>query len=283
MQEKQTDNDWEYFGKTDPYWAVVTNEKFHRENFNDKAKDFFFQTGEEYIAHMFEIIRSHIDADFKPERALDFGSGVGRLVVPLSGRCSEVVGVDVSDSMLKEAERVVGERKLPNISFVKGDDGLSRVEGCFDFINSYIVLQHIPVERGEKILHRLLDLLNDGGVGVLHFTYSRSGESPVEAVPGTRLLSRWKGALRKNVGKLYRFCRRMSDKMRPGGNRNNDADISASPPSMQMNKYNLNYVLHQLQEAGVRRVHMEFTDHSGTYGTILFFQRTSAADRGHNF
>lgn len=162
MSGSQTDQDWEYFGKTDPYWAVVTNKSFHKENLDNQTREFFFRTGEEYISHIFDVIHSCIVPDFQPQRALDFGSGVGRLVVPLAIRSNQVVGVDVSDSMLKEAQQVVRERGLTNVQFVKGDDALSAVTGSFDLLNSYIVLQHIPTERGIKILRRLVTLVREG-------------------------------------------------------------------------------------------------------------------------
>lgn len=62
--------------------------------------------------------------------------------------------------MLEKA-RSRGDRVgATNLMFVQGDDNLSKVEGKFDLITSHIVLQHIPVQRGERMFGRLLDLLN---------------------------------------------------------------------------------------------------------------------------
>ena len=42
----------------------------------------------------------------------------------------------------------------------------------FDLVHSFIVFQHIPIARGEVILRELIDLIADGGVGAIHFTFS---------------------------------------------------------------------------------------------------------------
>ena len=44
---------------------------------------------------------------------------------------------------------------------------------------------------------------------------------------------------------------------------------------MQMNLYNLSTIFHILHEAGVRRLHVEYTDHEGVYGVMVFFQKRS--------
>ena len=57
---------------------------------------------------------------------------------------------------------------------MESDDDLSKVTGTFDLIHSFIVLQHIATSRGEKIFRRMLSLLNEGGIGFLHFTYAKT-------------------------------------------------------------------------------------------------------------
>ncbi len=80
-------------------------------------------------------------------RALDFGCGVGRLVIPLSKIAESVTGVDVSESMLNEAISNCDNQNVNNANFIKADDNLSMLSGKYDFIHSYIVFQHIPTKR----------------------------------------------------------------------------------------------------------------------------------------
>ena len=136
-----------------------------------RRKGLFF-TGKAYVDFALRTIKEHFDTNFTGKRALDFGCGVGRLTIPLSAACKQVVGVDASPSMLEEATKNAREMGAENIEFLLADDNLSALgsEG-FDFINSFIVFQHIPIDRGYRLLRRLLSLLNEGGIGALHFTY----------------------------------------------------------------------------------------------------------------
>ena len=104
MPINNSDRDWELFGKTDPYYAVLTAPEFHGQ-LSAAARAKFFGLGEEHIETMLSIIRERLDPAFAPRHALDFGCGVGRLLIPLGRRCDEVTGVDISSSMLAEARR----------------------------------------------------------------------------------------------------------------------------------------------------------------------------------
>ena len=149
-----SDKDWERFGKTDPYFAVLTAPEFHgRLSEPERAK--FFASGETHIDTILSIIRERLDPSFAPARSLDFGCGVGRLVLPLARRSRDVTGVDVSPSMLAEARRNCDSAGAKNVTLVQGDDDLSAAGGPFDFVHTYIVLQHIPSERGEKLVRNL--------------------------------------------------------------------------------------------------------------------------------
>jgi len=273
MHEADADKYWEYLGKTDPYWAVVTNERFQQKNIDDEAREQFFLTGERYVGWVFETIREYLDRDFAPKRSLDFGCGVGRLVLPLARRSDYVIGVDVAESMIREARANVDAQQLSNVSLIRDAGDFSDVVGKFDLINSYIVLQHIPCERGQQLVVKLLDRLNAGGVGVLHLTYSKevykerifsvwSASAPgssVEITEGFRAVRSWLRIYPRD------FFRKL---FRRGGT------------VMQMNPYTLNPIFHCLQSSGIRRMHLEFTDHGGEYGVLLFFQKSSESEYG---
>lgn len=265
MSNPGTDSEWESFAQEDPYWAVLTQDRFKKENLSAEARAEFFASGERYVEWVVSAIRRSVSADFAPERSLDFGCGVGRLLLPLARRFREVTGIDVSDRMLSEARAVCQSNGLTNVTLIKGDDGLTGVPGRFDFINSFIVLQHIPCERGMSLIHRLVDLLNDGGVGALHVTYSKAGLATAAQTVSWPAPDR----LRDHVQGVIRAVRR---RLRGGAVKQN---AGSSGPVMQMNTYALNAVLTALQDQGVRNVHCMLSDHSGTYGALLLFQKNS--------
>lgn len=145
-----TDRDWEKWGGTDPYFGVCSEGRFHAEAMTPASRDAFFRSGEEHVARTYSDIERLFKVDFKPENVLDFGCGVGRLLIPFARRAKQVVGVDVSTSMLAEARRNCIDAGILGVSLVESDDGLTRAEGRFDLVHSHIVLQHIPWKRGRR-------------------------------------------------------------------------------------------------------------------------------------
>jgi SAM-dependent methyltransferase len=263
-----TDADWEHFGATEPYWSVITDEKFKLAQLTPETIDKFYDSGEQNVTWILGKVRAHIDRAFEPNSGLDFGCGVGRLAIALARCCPKVVGVDVSPSMLAKAKARCETCGISNLSLVQGDDALSGLEGPFDLITSYIVLQHIPIFRGERLFARMIELLGDRGVGALHLTYSNGAYDPKWAhTLGIR--DHW----REVRGALWR---KMTGGSAPAEeDRRRPTEVA---PSMQMNDYPLNRIFHILQKSGVRRLHVEFTDHGGSYGVFLFFQKDA---QGH--
>jgi hypothetical protein len=83
------------------------------------------------------------------------------------------VGVDIAPQMLEITLQNLAAAGLDNATAVQGDDTLSLVQGSFNFVNSYIVLQHIPPDRGMLLIKRLLGILEVGGVFSLQLTYAK--------------------------------------------------------------------------------------------------------------
>jgi ubiquinone/menaquinone biosynthesis C-methylase UbiE len=250
MLPNDTDKHWEYWGRTNPYWAVFVLDKYLKENIDEEAVRQFFQSGQAHIDSILRTIHTYLDPRFQPINALDFGCGVGRLVIPLSALCGSVVGVDVSASMLQEAKRNCKERHISNVEFLIGDDDLSQLSGSFDFIHSFIVFQHIPPKRGEKLFRRLISLLHENGIGVLHFTYSQKVSFAIR-------LRIW---AYKSIPFLF-------------GIRNLIKGKPFGEAMMQMNQYQLSNLFQILQENGCGHCYVRFTEHGADRGVILFFQK----------
>ena len=251
-----TDIAWEEWGRKDPYFGVITDPKFRRAELTDAARNEFFESGRAHVDYVLRMIRQYISPSFQPTSVLDFGCGVGRLLVHFAPTAAEVVGVDVSTSMLEEAQRNCDEFGVSNVRLFPSDDRLTALAGShYELIHSFIVFQHMAPERGREIFRRLLDHLVVGGIAAVHFSYSKTCYAPTNGVaPPAPATTSIPGALR-----IWR------------------ASTAAPPPDadpeMQMNPYHLNELLFILQGAGVRRFHVEFTDHGGELGVFLFFQK----------
>jgi 2-polyprenyl-3-methyl-5-hydroxy-6-metoxy-1,4-benzoquinol methylase len=166
-----TDEHWKQWGDQDPYFAVLSEKKFRKENFEVNLKE-FFDSGAEYVSGIIATAVRHFGR-LNNESALDFGSGVGRVAIPLAQHFNKVVGVEISEAMITEAQQNCQRFAVCNVDFVKSDDHLSRLSQKFDFVNSCLVLQHLSLKRGMKMISRLLKSLNPGGVIALQFPVRR--------------------------------------------------------------------------------------------------------------
>jgi SAM-dependent methyltransferase len=161
-----TDKTWKRFGDVDPYFGVLTLPQYESHRLTDQARDEFFRSGEEHVLNVLGTLRE-INPGFCPRRTLDFGCGVGRVTLPLARTSASVLGVDIAPGMLSEARKNARERGLDNVTFA------DTVDGCFDLIHSFIVLQHIAPRRGMRIISDLVSRVEPGGMIALQVPYHR--------------------------------------------------------------------------------------------------------------
>jgi SAM-dependent methyltransferase len=243
IPDLSTDAAWEAWGRNDPYFGVLTDPKFRRCGLTEQTRLEFFESGQLHVNYVMHVIRKHIDETFEPKSILDFGCGVGRTLLAFAAGGREVVGLDVSPSMLKEAQRNCESFGTRNVRLLLSDDSLSQLTSQFDLIHSCIVFQHIPVERGRRIFSKLLQHLHPGGVGAVQVTYSKAHFASTHGVPPP-------------VSKSKR-----------------EPTTPREDPEIQMNPYNINEWLFLMQQHGVLRFQTEFTDHGGELGLFIFFQK----------
>jgi SAM-dependent methyltransferase len=267
-----TDHEWERWGASDPYFGVLTNPKFRTASLTPEARAEFFYSGRCHVSAVLDTCRRVIDPAFAPQSVLDFGCGVGRLLIPFAAAAQHVVGMDIAPSMLAEARRNCDEQGVGNVELAASDDSLSAAPGPFDLVHTAIVLQHIEVARGRLLFERLVERIRPGGVGALHVTFawdlfaSTFGQWPPPPPPPppptwTRLT---KDRIREQLGLV-----KAAEQVPPAA--------GSADPEMQMNFYNLSELLFVLQLAGVQRLHIELTDHGGAFGAFLYFQKPALA------
>jgi SAM-dependent methyltransferase len=188
-----SDNDWRRWGETEPYFGVLADPRFRQDSIAENRKE-FFELGRLTVEERLATAEQHFGS-FGRHRALDFGCGVGRLSIPLSSHFGDVLGLDISPAMLAEARANADQAVVGNLRFALADDGLSQIDGPFDFVISCMVFQHIPVRRGMHIIKRLLDQVGPGGVASLQLCTGRPDEPGASArywaqrhVPGVHSL-----------------------------------------------------------------------------------------------
>jgi SAM-dependent methyltransferase len=251
MDLRDTDSDWSKLSLDDPFWAVLSSEEYRGKELSADQLRAFFETGERDVAQLFGFIKRHLLTDFRPKRSLDFGCGVGRLLFPIARLSGDAVGVDVAAGMLDLCRRFAAEHGLDNITLIQNDDRLSDVSGEFDFISTYIVLQHIPPERGYYLLERLMQLLRIGGVGSIHVTYAKHRRFLV------------------HEGRHAKFYRREGTVIHDVGPTPDHQPVG----SITMFDYDLNQVMVIISQYAGHPIMVLPTDHNDHLGTHFVFQR----------
>lgn len=145
---------------------MLADDQFRMANIG-AVRDQFFESGRNLVSHILERFERRFGS-LEKSSALDFGCGVGRLTYALSEHFAEVVGVDISPSMLAEAEQNRSFGGSGKVQFILSDDALSNATSSYDFVLSFIALQHIPPRRGLPLMRQLLKRVKPGGGFMLH-------------------------------------------------------------------------------------------------------------------
>jgi SAM-dependent methyltransferase len=100
---------------------------------------------------------------------LDVGCGIGRIETYLAPHCARMCGVDVSDEMVRAARRRTAG--IANVEFYRtsATDLSVFPDGTFDFVFSYLVLQHLEYEDAFRALREIARVLKPTGLAVLQF------------------------------------------------------------------------------------------------------------------
>jgi SAM-dependent methyltransferase len=244
-----SDKDWERYGEDDPYFGVISLERFHKSNLTTGALTEFFDSGEKHIEYVLDIVRTHVDPTFRPQSALDFGCGVGRCTIPMARRCERVTGVDVSAAMIEEGKNNARRQSVNNIDWLNSSD-LADVSNSVEFVHSFIVFQHIPPAKGMPLLSRLIDLLAPDGIAAIQVLYHRD----------VSRLKDFVGRLRVSVPLVHNLANLYYGK-------------PFNYPLMQKNAYDLNAVFNLLQKKGCGSNWVTFAQTQELQAAMMFFRK----------
>ena len=159
------------------------NKKFI-ENFEDKFQDHeqYTEIYDEEFVNLYEIIyRDFSDIDFDiniiynkiidSSNTLDInflvcGSGVGKVCKKIKDKYKNVIGVDISEHMLKKSQEL-----YPNIKFIRGNITKSYIFNKHLFSHIYIderTLYYNKIDDIDKIVKNSFEWLKEGGFLIAH-------------------------------------------------------------------------------------------------------------------
>ena len=150
---------WEGLAKDDEMFAIMAWENKRGHGWNP---DDFFNTGQYDIDHYFRDFALRNCPDMNQTRALDFGCGIGRLTIPLSAYFEQMVGVDISHTMIETANKLGRTTKC--LYLLNEQDSL-RLFGSesFDHVFTLIVLQHMVPAMQKAYLKEFARILRHKG------------------------------------------------------------------------------------------------------------------------
>ncbi len=157
---------WDDAARTNAVWYVDTSLEYDHPDMER-----FFSTGRTIVS---EALDGSPVAPGGRSKAVEIGSGLGRVCLALAERFDSVTGVDISPEMVQRARELVPD---PRVSFVVGDGAsLPGVEdGSADLVLSFTVFQHIPrVEVIERYIAEAGRVLRPGGLFVFQWNNGRA-------------------------------------------------------------------------------------------------------------
>ena len=176
---------WEDHARSDPLWAILSEPDKRGGRWE---LDAFLEEGRSEISRVMERVQ-RFEPGLTRGRAVDFGCGIGRLSQPLAEYFAEVIGVDISPTMIGIAQRL--DRSAGRVRYVENNshDLTLIADTSVDFVYCNIVLQHVGTDLARAYLAEFFRITRPGGLIVFQMPshYSESylpsdaDESPLPA------------------------------------------------------------------------------------------------------
>lgn len=150
MKEKLTEEEKDYYALTKKAWTLLA--------------PFYDVFASPFLSGMREQVVSFTNAQ-KGSKVLDVATGTGEQALAFAKQNYEVVGIDLSESMLNVAKK---KNKYRNAKFEVADaTDLPFEESSFDVSSVSFALHEMPLSIGEKVLKEMVRVTKPKGIVVI--------------------------------------------------------------------------------------------------------------------
>lgn len=115
------------------------------------------------------LLRKYINKD---STILELGCGRASLTISLASEIQRLVGVDISETALDQAQKYAKQRNLGNTEFYIDDCTRMKTEERFDVVWSQGLMEHF--ENPEIVAQEHFRMLKPGGVALISIPYRYS-------------------------------------------------------------------------------------------------------------
>lgn len=183
MELTELQQNWNEFGKRDPFWAVLTDPRCRNNKWDPSV---FFASGHDDVKSALDALDS-LGLRISRWRALDFGCAMGRLTQALCYQFHYCCGVDIAPSMIDLANEHNNFPERCNYYLNSKDDLTIFASQSFDFVFTKLVLQHVRPPHNRKLIGELVRVLDFGGALVFQVP-SELSDSPTASSGGLKQL-----------------------------------------------------------------------------------------------
>ncbi|ELY69507.1 class I SAM-dependent methyltransferase [Natrinema versiforme] len=128
----------------------------HAARFDEKAGEYDESKSEEYHACA-NLVVEHA-APENDDVVLDLATGTGAIALALAPDAKRVVGRDISEEMMAEAEGKAADEGLENLAFDRGTFREPNYDGQVDLVTSNFALHHLSDEEKREAIAVIADL-----------------------------------------------------------------------------------------------------------------------------
>jgi SAM-dependent methyltransferase len=163
MLFKRVEEQWTELGNTEPYWSVLTEEKYKMDKIGDNI-DAFNLSGQAVI-DLLSLLSKRNTTMLPTDSCFELGCGTGRITRYLSENFDYVYAADVSPGNLKLCRNYLDSLAITNVDTIlikKLEEIKNLVE--FSVFISIIVLQHNPPPVQYYLLQQILSKIKSGGI-----------------------------------------------------------------------------------------------------------------------